>query len=262
MKEGRHYKKHVKKKNTLKEITFYVTGVREDNSTYESEYQRIKRIRKLLKDSISIVDFTSMKDEFSFIRTMIEFVYKNKDLENALINFKNKKEDITKDVSIQDYCNIVEALENANINKKYLESNIELNNLYRVFNSIVALQKQYESIVSNVIDIFQYDANKGIEYAHGYRDTILINTDTLNKKMLFELKEIRQKDEPINLKEEKTIRINFKDPIEDYEYRDDIFIEIDFNNNYLEDIDMMKYRDLKNVLYINFRSRHIDRKKP
>lgn len=90
MNKKTHYSKKNNngKKNTLKEITFYVTGSDENSFSYEADYQRIKRIRKLLKDSISVVDFTDLKEEYYFIRQMIEFVYNNKDLEDALNNEK------------------------------------------------------------------------------------------------------------------------------------------------------------------------------
>lgn len=255
MKQGRHYNKKKKRKNTLKEITMYVTGIKEDNCLYEAEYQRIKRIRSLLKDSISIIDFNNMEEEYGFITTMIEFVYKYKDLEKALINFKNKKNNKDAYIDIKDYYLIVEALDNANVNKKYLEKNIELNNLYRLFKSIIGIQNQYEFILSNVVELFQYDEEKAISYAGGYRDTILMNTDKLNKQIFFEISNRRKKEKPKEYEEFETIKISLDEPVEEYEYNHDIFIEIDCKGQYAEDIDLSKYRNLRNVMYINLKER-------
>lgn len=72
MKEGRHNKKRqlAKKKKTLKEITKYITGDNDESSFFEANYQEIKRIRELLRDSLSMVDFYNIKEEYDFIRQM------------------------------------------------------------------------------------------------------------------------------------------------------------------------------------------------
>lgn len=263
MKEGRHYniqKKTNNKKNTLKEITKYVTGIDENSYSYEAEYQKIKRIRKLLKDSISVVDFSNMKEEYYFIRTMVEFVYNNKNLESALTNFKNikdnknKNKDKDKDIDITDYYIIVEALDNANINKKYLEKNVELNNIYKLFKSIIAMQNQYKNILGNIVELFQHDEEKAINYAYEYRDTVLISTDKLNKQLFYELNKNNNCNEENN-KCCNIVKVNLEDSVEEYEYDNDICVEVDCKNQYMEDIDFSKYRDLKNVTYINLKDR-------
>lgn len=252
MKQGTHYNKQKNKKNTLKEITIYVTGSDEDSYSYEADYQRIKRIRALLKESISVVDFSNMKEEYYFIRTMIEFVYNNKDLENALMNFKDRKNNKNKDMDVKDYYIIVEALDNANINKTYLEKNVELNNLYKLFKSIIAMQNQYENTVNNILELFQRDEEKAISYAHGYRDTILISTDKINKQIFCE---INKNNKYIKNNEYNTVKVDLGESIEEYEYDDDIIVEVDCKGQYMEDIDFSKYRDLKNVTYINLKDR-------
>lgn len=261
MKQGRHYNtknNNNKKKNTLKEITKYVTGVDEDSYSYEAEYQKIKRIRKLLKESISVVDFSNMKEEYYFIRTMIEFVYNNKNLEDALTNFKNIKDNKNKykdkEIDITDYYIIVEALDNANVNKKYLEKNAELNNIYKLFKSIIAMQNQYKNILGNIVELFQQDEEKAINYAYEYRDTVLISTDKLNKQLFYELNKNNHCNEENN-KCCNIVKVNLEDSVEEYEYDNDVCVEVDCKNQYMEDIDFSKYRDLKNVSYINLKDR-------
>lgn len=253
-----HYSKNKKKvkKNTLKEITFYVTGSDENSFSYEADYQRIKRIRKLLKDSISVVDFTNLKEEYYFIRQMIEFVYKNKDLEDALVNFrdiknkKNKNKDM--DININDYYLIVEALDYANVNKKYLELNTELKNLYNLFKSIIEMNNQYIGMVNNFIDLFQYDADEAINFTYAYRDKMLFNVNEINKQVFSKLnKKISDNKQDVEI--DNIIKINIGDPIEDYEYNDDIIVEIDCKGQCIQDLDFNKYRDLKNVTYINLK---------
>lgn len=260
-----HYskKKTDVKKNTLKEITIYVTGNDENSYSHQADYQRIKRIRKLLKDSISIVDFTNLKEEYYFIRQMIEFVYNNKDLEDALENFKGMKNKKSKDIeiNINDYYLIVEALDYANVNKKYLELNTELNDLYNLFKSIIEMNNQYTSIVNNLIDLFQYDANKAINFTYEYRDKMLLNANEINKQALIELYK-KRKDNKLDvkidnaIKKEEIIKISIEDSIENYEYNDDIIVEIDCKGQYIQDINFNKYRDLKNVTYVNLKDNY------
>ena len=252
MNKKTHYSKKNKngKKNTLKEITFYVTGSNEDSFSYEADYQKIKRIIKLLKDSISVVDFTDLKEEYYFIRQMIEFVYNNKDLEDALNNFKDLKNKKVKEIDTKNYYLIIEALDYANINKKYLDLNTELKNLYNLFKSIIEMNNQYLSMISNLTDLFQYDAESAINFTHEYRDRILISSNEINKQVSCELNK-NLKDSDVDLKMDNIVTINIGESIEDYEYRDDIIVQIDCKGQYVEDIDFNKYRDLKNVTYIN-----------
>ena len=244
------------KKNTLKEITFYVTGSDENSFSYEADYQRIKRIRKLLKDSISVVDFTDLKEEYYFIRQMIEFVYNNKDLEDALNNFKNMKNKKTVDMDIKNYYLIVEALDYANINKKYLELNTELKNLYYFFKSIIEMNNQYTDMINNLTNLFQYDADKAINFTYKYRDRILINTNEINKQVYCELNK-NLKESKVDFKIDNVVTINIGDSIEDYENNDEIIVQIDCKGQYVEDVDFNKYRDLKNVTYLNLRDNFI-----
>ena len=260
-----HYskKKTDTKKNTLKEITIYIAGNDENSCLHQADYQRIKRIRKLLKDSISIVDFTDLKEEYYFIRQMIEFVYNNKDLEDALENFKRMKNKKSKDINItiNDYYLIVEALDYANINEKYLELNTELKDLYNLFKSIIEMNNQYKSMVNNLIDLFQYDADKAINFTYEYRDKMLLNANEINKHALTELYKKRKDNEPDvkidnAIKKEDIIKISIEDSVENYENKNDIIVEIDCKGQYIQDINFNKYRDLKNVTYINLRDNH------
>lgn len=258
MNKKTHYSKKNNngKKNTLKEITFYVTGSDENSFSYEADYQRIKRIRKLLKDSISVVDFTDLKEEYYFIRQMIEFVYNNKDLEDALNNFKNMKNKKTVDMDIKNDYLIVEALDYANINKKYLELNTELKNLYYFFKSIIEMNNQYTDMINNLTNLFQYDADKAINFTYKYRDRILINTNEINKQVYCELNK-NLKESKVDFKIDNVVTINIGDSIEDYENNDEIIVQIDCKGQYVEDVDFNKYRDLKNVTYLNLRDNFI-----
>lgn len=254
MNKKTHYSKKNKnvKKNTLKEITFYVTGSKEDSISYEADYQRIKRIRKLLKDSISVVDFTDLKEEYYFIRQMVEFVYNNKDLEEALKNFKDIRNKKINEMDMKNYYIIVEALDYANINKKYLERNTELKNLYYFFKSIIEMNNQYIGMIENLTNLFQHDEERAINFTYEYRDRMLISTNEINKQLFWELNKITSNDN-IDFKLENVIKIDLGDPVEEYENNDDIVIQIDCKGQYAEDIDLSKYRDLKNVTYLNLR---------
>ena len=57
------------------------------------------------------------------------------------------------EININDYYLIVEALDYANVNKKYLELNTELKNLYNLFKSIIEMNNQYIKAES-VKDLF------------------------------------------------------------------------------------------------------------
>lgn len=257
MKEGRHNKKRqlAKKKKTLKEITKYITGDNDESLFFEANYQEIKRIRELLRDSLSMVDFYNIKEEYDFIRQMVEFVYQNKELRGALINVKNKRECKDIEIDIKDYYLIVEALDNANIDKKYVEENKEFNNIYKLMKSIIAIRNQYDNIFNNIIELFQYDKEKSINYTYLYRDRILASTDELNRQIFKDLMNLSKEKRDLKEDKVKTIKINIGDSIEEYEYDDDVYIEIDCKGKYIEDVDLSMYRDLKNISYINLRDK-------
>ena len=187
---------------------------------------------------------------------MIEFVYNNKDLEDALNNFKNMKNKKTVDMDIKNDYLIVEALDYANINKKYLELNTELKNLYYFFKSIIEMNNQYTDMINNLTNLFQYDADKAINFTYKYRDRILINTNEINKQVYCELNK-NLKESKVDFKIDNVVTINIGDSIEDYENNDEIIVQIDCKGQYVEDVDFNKYRDLKNVTYLNLRDNFI-----
>ena len=82
-----------------------------------------------------------------------------------------------------------------------------------------------------------------------------MNTDKLNKQIFFEISNRRKKEKPKEYEEFETIKISLDEPVEEYEYNHDIFIEIDCKGQYAEDIDLSKYRNLRNVMYINLKER-------
>lgn len=241
-----------KNKNTLKDITFHVTGSNEDSISFEADYQKIKRIRQLLKDSISIVDFSNLKEEYCFIAQMIEFVYNIEALEEALKKFKDTKDTNINEMNIEDYTIIVEALDNANINKKYLDKNQDLKNLYYFFKSIIEMNNQYTGMIENLSNLFQHDKEKAINFSYEYRDRVLMSTNEINIQLLSELYKINN-NEKIDCKERKTVKINLGDPVEEYD--DDITIMIDCNGQYVEEIDRSIYKGLENIIYVNLRDR-------
>lgn len=121
--------------------------------------------------------------------------------------------------------------------------------------SIIAIRNQYDNIFNNIVELFQYDKEKSINYTYLYRDRILASTDELNRQIFKDLMNLSKEKRDLKEDKVKTIKINIGDSIEEYEYDDDVYIEIDCKGKYIEDVDLSMYRDLKNISYINLRDK-------
>lgn len=121
--------------------------------------------------------------------------------------------------------------------------------------SIIAIRNQYDNIFNNIVELFQYDKEKSISYTYLYRDRILASTDELNRQIFKDLMNLSKEKRDLKEDKVKTIKINIGDSIEEYEYDDDVYIEIDCKGKYIEDVDLSMYRDLKNISYINLRDK-------
>ena len=49
------------------------------------------------------------------------------------------------------------------------------------------MNNQYTDMINNLTNLFQYDADKAINFTYKYRDRILINTNEINKQVYCEL---------------------------------------------------------------------------
>lgn len=188
-KEGRHYKKNKKvNRDTLKFITHRVTklNISEDDD-FKKEYQKIKRINKLVKAAYPFMEFENIEKNRDKLSTIIDVVYKNSYFERILKNKVNGQE-----LSFLEKREYYKSIEYC-FGYEFLSKDNEYRNLEEILNLVDNLD-EIRNNIENDINIFisistkTEDKEEVKKCIYEYRDTqMLALSDIREKMMLMEL---------------------------------------------------------------------------
>lgn len=203
-KKQREKIKYKTKRKVKKDTLYYITqkltnkitdkALEEQDDYFKSEYQSVKRIKKLILDTYPFEELKDIKHSSKEMYELISLVYNNNDFKNILDKIKyNEELDIHEK---REYFKSIKYL----LKEGYLEKHPEYNN----FKNIMSLLDEVEDIQQSVeydFDIIEFIDNNSDDieiikdYLHQYKDIMLISLGELRKKMQLHMLEIKRKQE-------------------------------------------------------------------
>ncbi|MZI82919.1 hypothetical protein GT646_18935 [Clostridium butyricum] len=203
-KKQREKIKYKTKRKVKKDTLYYITqkltnkitdkALEEQDDYFKSEYQSVKRIKKLILDTYPFEELKDIRHSSKKMYELISLVYNNNNFKNILDKIKyNEELDIHEK---REYFKSIEYL----LGKEYLEKHPE----YNTFKNIMILLDEVEDIQQSVeydFDIIEFIDNNSDDieiikdYLHQYKEIMLISLGELRKKMQLHMLEIKRKQE-------------------------------------------------------------------
>lgn len=197
--EGRKYKT---KRKVKKDTLYYITQklheritdrpLEEQDYDFQSKYQEVKRIKKLILDTYPFEELKDLKNSSKVMYELIYLVYWNRYFRNILDKIKyNEKLDIHEK---REYFKSIEYL----IGKDYLEKHPEYSNFKNtmiLLDRVEAIQEsvEYDFDIIEFIDNNSKDVEIVKDYLDQYRDIMLISLSELRRKIQSHMLKIKKK---------------------------------------------------------------------
>ena len=237
---GNYNKSKDSNKLTLKHITTIITGyTEEDDYVFDALYQEIKRIRKLIKDTIPDIGLDDLLIDSENKIMFIEWVYKSKKYKDILNKMK-KKQKLTNEELIE----LCLLLSYTNLYKYIKDNSKEYKEIFKFALYLGQLDSTINGIRNNLVELFLLNPEISIRFANDYLAEIDKSFKGIREEIyLTLLKEKKKKfseDEEIKCKEERLL----KEIEEEYIY-------VDCKGQTIDKVDLSKYDNLENIIFYN-----------
>ena len=237
---GNYNKEKNKNKLTLKHITTKITGyTEEDDYVFDSLYQEMKRIRKLIKDTIPSIGLDDLETNTENKIMFLEWVYKDKKYKDILNKMK-KKQKLTNEELVE----LCLLLSYTNLYKYIKDDSKEYKETFQFALYLGQLNSTMNGIRNNLVELFLLNPEVSIRYANDYLSEIDNSFKGLRQETFITLLEEKNKkfseDEELKRKKEQLLK-----EIEDE------YIYVDCKDETIDKVDSSKFDKSKKVIFYN-----------
>ena len=233
------YKKRKKiNEYTLKFITTKITGYKEEDNIFNAVYQEIKRLRRLIVDTIPSLGLDNLKEKYENKVMFMEYIYKDKEYRNILDKMYHKEK-----LTNEELIHICLLLQHTNLYTNLILDDEDTKNTFKFISYLGHIDSTIEGIRQNLIELFLRNSELAIEYSNEYISTIDKYFSNMRNRLFIDALKSKNNDnesEGVKRKKDQLMK----------ELEEET-IYIDCNGKTISELDLSKYDDLSKIVFYN-----------
>lgn len=233
------YKKRKKvNKYTLKFITTKITGYKEEDNIFIAVYQDIKRLRKLVVDTIPSLGLDNLKEKYENKVMLIEYIYKDKKYRNILDKMYHKEK-----LTNEELIHICLLFHYTNLYNDFLQDNEDDKDTLKFITHLGHIDGTIEGIRQNLVELFVRDSELAIEYSNEYISIIDKYFSNMRNRLFLDVLKSKNNDKVSEEVKKKTEQL-MKELEEETIY-------INCEGKTISELDISEYDDLSKIVFYN-----------